>query len=188
MGRRRWINGGIACLLLWFLPISAYCEKASIQEVSVKGATGAWKVSLQVKDCFTEKMEEAIQTGIRTVFTFYLQVHQKRGWWWKDRKVASAQFHHAIQYDPILGEYQVSLEEKNTHLVTRNFAEAKAWMAGVEEVEIRSSSPLKPGVSTELRIKAQLDPVKLPLHLENLFFFVSLWDFETDWYVKPLLP
>ena len=84
------------------------------------------------------------------------------------------------------GEYEVTLDEKKTSRVTSNLGEAKALMAKVEEVEVRPSSPLKPRVSTQLRIKAQLDPVKLPLHMEFLFFFVSLWDFETDWYVEPL--
>jgi len=32
-----------------------------------------------------------------------------------------------------------------------------------------------------MRVKAKLEEVRLPLHLEYVFFFVSLWDFETDW-------
>jgi len=97
-------------------------------------------------------------------------------------------FHHAIQYDPIRGEYHVTLEENGSSRMTSNLQEAKNWMARVEEVEIRPSSQLKPGKSTELRIKAELDPVKLPFRLEYLFFFVSLWDFETKWHVESLSP
>jgi hypothetical protein len=33
-----------------------------------------------------------------------------------------------------------------------------------------------------VRVKARLDKVRLPLRMEYVFFFVSLWDFETDWY------
>jgi hypothetical protein len=33
-----------------------------------------------------------------------------------------------------------------------------------------------------IMIKAKLDKVRLPLGMEYAFFFVSLWDFETDWY------
>jgi len=32
-----------------------------------------------------------------------------------------------------------------------------------------------------LRVKAKLEEVHLPLNLEYVLFFVSLWDFETDW-------
>jgi hypothetical protein len=66
--------------------------------------------------------------------------------------------------------------------------EAKTLMSKVKGFKIRSLSPLKPGIPAYFRIKAELDPVRLPLHLEYLFFFVSLWDFETDWHVEPLPP
>jgi hypothetical protein len=80
------------------------------------------------------------------------------------------------------------LEENQGSLVTSNFEEAKGFMATVKGVEIRPSSPLSPGTPAQLRIKAELDPVRLPFHLEYLFFFVSLWDFETDWHIEPLPP
>ncbi len=138
-----------------------------------------------MENCFTEKMEEAIQSGIRTTFTFYVNLYQKRSWW-KDRKVASVEFRHTVQYHPIQKVYQVKLGEDRSSLVASSLEEAKKLMSKVKEFEIRSSSPLEPGVPAYFRIKAELDPVRLPLHLEYLFFFVSLWDFETDWHLQPL--
>jgi len=184
---KRWLVGGIAFLLIWIFPLSAFCQKASIKDVNVKGTNGVWKVSFDVENCFTEKMEEAIQSGIRTTFTFYIQLYQKRSWW-KDRKIASVEFRHTVQYHPIQKVYQVKLGESHSSLVASSLEEAKKLMSEVKELEIRSSSQLDPGVPAYFRIKAELDPVKLPLHLEYLFFFVSLWDFETDWYLKPLPP
>ena len=177
----------VAFLLFLFFPISAFCQKASIKDVNVKGANGAWKVSFDVQNCFTEKMEEAIQSGIQTTFTFYIHLYQKRSWW-KDRKVASVKFNHTIQYNPIQKVYQVALGENSPPLAVSGLEEAKNLMAKVNELEIRSSSPLEPRIPTYFRIKAELDSVRLPLHLEYLFFFVSLWDFETNWHIEPLPP
>jgi hypothetical protein len=185
--KNRWVVGGLTFLLILIFPLSAFCQKASVKDVNLKASNGAWKVSFCIEDCFTEKMEEAIKTGIRTTFTFYLHLYQKRSWW-KDRKVASIEFRHTIQFDPVRGEYRVTLEENQGSLVTSNFEEAKGLMATVKGVEIRPTSPLKPGIPAQLRIKAELDPVRLPFHLEYLFFFVSLWDFETDWHIEPLPP
>jgi hypothetical protein len=185
--QKKWMAGTVIFFLIVILPLSAFCQESSIQEVSAKGTDGVWKVGFYVENCFTEKMDEAIQTGIKTVFTFYLHLYQKRKLW-RDRKVASMQFQHTIQYDPIRGEYLVTLEENRSSHVTSNLEEAKRWMAKVEEVEVRPSSQLKPGIPTELRIKAELVPVKLPFHFEYLFFFVSLWDFETKWHIEPLPP
>jgi hypothetical protein len=185
--RNRWLMGGIAFLLFWILAPPAFCQKASIKEVNVKGTNAVWKVSFDVQNCFTEKMQEAIQSGIKTTFTFYIHLYQKRSWW-KDRKVASVEFHHTVQYNPIQKVYQVALGENRSSLAVSSLEEAKKLMSKVKELEIRSSSPLNPGVPTYFRIKAELDPVRLPLHLEYLFFFVSLWDFKTDWHIEPLPP
>jgi hypothetical protein len=185
--KKRWMLRGLTFFLIWILHLSAFCQEASIQEVSAKGTNGVWKVGFFIENCFTDKMDEAIKSGIQTVFTFYLHLYQKRKLW-RDRKIASMKFQHSIQYDPIRGEYLVTSEENHSTRVTSNLEEAKRWMAKVEEVEVRPSSQLKPGIPTELRIKAEMDPVKLPFHLEYLFFFVSLWDFETKWHVEPLPP
>ncbi|HSB03544.1 MAG TPA: DUF4390 domain-containing protein [Thermodesulfobacteriota bacterium] len=185
--RNRWIFGGLVLFLILSFPPWVFSQKASIREVQIKGSNGNWRVSFSVENCFTEKIEEAIQTGIPTTLTFYLQLCQVRSWW-RDRKVASLQFQHTVEYSPIQKEYQVTLGEKGISRVTQNFEEAKRWMAKVQEAEIKLSSEIKLDVLTYLRIKTELDPVKLPLHLEYLYFFASLWGFETDWHVEPLYP
>ena len=182
-----WLIGGIAFFLVLIFPLSAFCQRAAIKNVQVKGGSEVWKISFDVENCFTEKMEEAVQSGIRTTFTFYVNLYQKRSWW-KDRKVASAEFRHTVQYHPIQKVFQVRLGEGQTYRVASSMEEAKKLMSEVRELEIRSSSPFDPGVPGYFRIKAELDPVRLPLHLEYLFFFVSLWDFETDWHLHPLPP
>jgi len=182
-----WLIGGIAFFLILIFPLSAFCQRAAIKNVEVKGGSEVWKISFDVENCFTEKMEEAVQSGIRTTFTFYVNLYQKRSWW-KDRKVASAEFRHTVQYHPIQKVFQVRLGEGQTYRVASSMEEAKKLMSEVRELEIRSSSPLDPGVPSYFRIKAELDPVRLPLHLEYLLFFVSFWDFETDWHLHPLPP
>ena len=182
---KKWIIGGVVFLLILIHPLSAFCQKAAIKDVNVKGMNGIWKVSFNVEGCFTEKMEEAIQSGIRTTFTFYIDLCQRRSWW-KDRKIASVEFRRTVQYHPIQKVYQVKLGENHSSLAVSSLEETKKLMSEVKEFEIRSSSPLEPRIPAYFRIKAELDPVRLPLHLEYLFFFVSLWDFETGWHLEPL--
>jgi hypothetical protein len=185
---KQWLTVGLAFLLILVFPFPAFCQKASIKDIHVERADGVWKVSFDVENCFTEKMEEAIQSGISTTFTFYVNLHQKRSWW-KDRKLASVEFRHTVQYHPIQKVYQIKLEgQSHSSLSASSLEEAKKLMSRVKEFKIQSSSPFEPGVPAYFRIKAELDSVRLPLHLEYLFFFVSLWDFETDWVIKPLPP
>ncbi len=186
-GRNIWVTGGIFFLLVLIFPLPAFCQKATIHDIQAERADGVWKISFDVENCFTEKMEEAIQSGIPTTFTFYINLHQKRGWW-KDRKLASVELRHTVQYHPIQKVYQIKLGEDHSALAASSLEEAKKLMSSVKGFRVRSSSPIEPGVPAYFRIKAELDPVRLPLHLEYLFFFVSLWDFETDWVVQPLPP
>ncbi len=177
----------VTLLLILSFPLSAFCQKAAIQNVQIKGGNEIWKVSFDVENCFTDKMEEAIQSGMRTTFTFYVNLYRKRNWW-RDRKMASAEFRHTVQYHPLQKVFQIKLGENRAYQMVSSMEEAKRLMSKVRDFEIRSSSRLEPGVTTYFRIKAELDPVRLPLHLEHLLFFVSLWDFETDWHLQPIPP
>ena len=38
------------------------------------------------------------------------------------------------------------------------------------------------GENYQVRMMAELDTITLPLKLHYVLFFLSLWDFETDWY------
>jgi hypothetical protein len=41
---------------------------------------------------------------------------------------------------------------------------------------------LQKGQQYQVRAKAKLSKLTLPFYLHYVLFFVSLWDFETDWY------
>jgi hypothetical protein len=69
--QNRWIIGGIVLLLIWIFPLSAFCQKASIKDVNVKGANRAWKVSFDVENCFTEKkLVERSKSGLSQVSSY----------------------------------------------------------------------------------------------------------------------
>ena len=55
-------------------------------------------------------------------------------------------------------------------------------MAEIDRLKVVPLNQLEKGRQYQLRAKAQLDKLTLPLYLHYVLFFVSLWDFETDWY------
>jgi len=68
-------------------------------------------------------------------------------------------------------------------LITKSFDEAKTWMTEIDNLKVVPLNRLIKGDKYHIRIKAELEKVTLPLWLHYIFFFVSYWDFETDWYV-----
>jgi hypothetical protein len=73
-------------------------------------------------------------------------------------------------------------EQNKEEVNTKDFDEAKELMADVVALKVARLDELKRGLIYQLRMKAELDKIELPFYLNYVFFFLSLWDFETDWY------
>lgn len=63
-----------------------------------------------------------------------------------------------------------------------DFESAQKAMSDFNGIVAVPMSSLKKGKNYYTIIKIKMDKVRLPLHMEYVFFFVSLWDFETSWY------
>jgi uncharacterized protein YfdQ (DUF2303 family) len=127
-------------------------------------------------------MEEAILNGIPTTFTIVIKLYRTRTAW-LDASIASITLEHTIKYDSLKNEFRVTRSgEDNTELVVKDFEAAKKAMAEIRNIRVVPLKELQDRGKYQLRVKAELDKVRLPLYLHYVLFFVSLWDFETDWY------
>ena len=127
-------------------------------------------------------MEEAILNGIPTTFTIVIKLYRSRAVW-LDASIASITLEHTIKYDSLKNEFRVMRsEEGDTELVVKDFETAKKTMAEIRNIRVVSLKELQERGKYQLRVKAELEKVRLPLYLHYVLFFVSLWDFETDWY------
>lgn len=158
-------------------------NKAEIINIEVGEELSIVKVSFFIQDCFTPSMEEAIRSGVSTTFRIHTVV-EKPGQLFFSSLILDVTLEHTIKYDYLKNEYHVQLPENpESTRVTKDFSEAKQWMSTVQELPLLPLWRLEKGQSYELRIKAELSKVELPLFFRYIFFFVSLWDFETDWQI-----
>jgi len=164
----------------WAVP--AMAEDAYLSDFVVTNTRDHLLVYFTVNNCFTPEMNNAIESGIETTFTFFVQIYEKRDLIW-DRKIADLEVNHSIKYDSLKKVYSMRFSEDNNREITaRTFEEAKKLMAQVVALKIVPMHQLKKGKRYQLQMMAQLDKVRLPFYLHYVLFFVSLWDFETDWY------
>ncbi|MCK4534890.1 MAG: DUF4390 domain-containing protein, partial [Syntrophobacterales bacterium] len=90
---------------------------------------------------------------------------------------------HTIKYDNIKKIFYVVFTEHGRNPEQfKEFSKAKIAMAELNGIVFTPLRQMTKGDRYYLRVKAKLEEVRLPLHLEYVFFFVSLWDFETDWF------
>ena len=169
----------VACCFLF--PTQALAAEPNIAELLVSNTPEHLVVYLKLENCFTEKMEEAILAGIPTTFRVILELCRERRFWF-DKKMSAHEVSHTIKYDNIKKIFYVLFSEGGKEPEQfKGFSEAKDVMAELNGVPLTPLTELTRGERYYLRAKAKLDQVRLPLYLEYVFFFVSLWDFETDW-------
>lgn len=182
MGKgKRGIKAAIFFIILQ-LTMPALAQQAYLSDIWITNTQDHLLVYFSVNECFTVDMNRAIESGIEATFTFYIRLYGKRDYWW-DMKVADKEISHSIKYDNLKKIYEVRLSEQDNQVITvKDFDEAKRLMAEVFAVKVIALRNLKRGGNYQLKLMAQLDKIRLPLYLHYVFFFLSLWDFETDWF------
>jgi hypothetical protein len=168
------------CLLL-FLPLSSEANEAKFTDLLITNNAGQITVYAQVANCFTPDMEAAILAGVPTTFTFLFDFYQERSYWW-DKKMTHRIIKHTIKYDNVKKEFLLTSTNRPEADTFQTIETAKRAMADLNGVVVYQVDALEKDRSYYVKMKAKLDQVRLPLHMEYLFFFVSLWDFETDWH------
>lgn len=156
----------------------------AVDKVVIINNPDSIQVSFEVKNAFTKDIEDGIKSGIPTTFTFFIEISQKQGLWF-DEKLAEMTFRHTIKYDTLKEEYEIVQGEKQQNTMrVKEIEQAKKIMAAGDNIIVKPVTALKKGKGYQLRIKATLDPVNLPFPLNYMLFFVSFWNYETDWYGK----
>lgn len=178
---------GVVCAALpgALSPCSAARNQAEIGEIHIDQEKKNLEVSFHISNCFTADMEEAVLSGVETTFKILL-VLEKPGFALFRQKLVDVVLDHTIKYDRINNEFQVTRSQNQQVLTTTDFEEAKKWMSEVNDLPLIPMWRLEKDSEYRLRAKAELSKVHLPLFFRYIFYFVSLWDFETAWHEQTL--
>ena len=174
----------IAIMLCFLLPATALAEnQAVIENIKLANTRDDLLTYFDIKKAFTPKINQAVLNGIPTTFSFYVTLYKTEGSWF-DKKIADIQIKSTLKYNALKKNFSVlrSWKDKDA-VITQTFKEAKSLMTEIDNLKILPLNQLIKGDKYQLRIKAKLDRVTLPLSLHYVLFFVSFWDFETNWYL-----
>jgi hypothetical protein len=170
------------CLAVFLAPVHAHAQDASLANIIVTNTRDDLLLYLTVKDAFPAKIEETIHSGVPATFSFFVNLFAVRDLWF-DKQIAEIKVTHSLKYDNLKKEYTVtrSWEGDKLHVV-KSYEEAKELMSEIDSLTIVPLDRLEKGYQYQIRAKAELNKLTLPFYLHYVLFFVSLWDFETDWY------
>ncbi len=169
-------------LLSLSLPAPLQAQQARLTDMVASNTRDNLLLFVKVEGAFTEKMKEAVLNGIPTSFSFIVTLEKINPFFWPDKTVAEKKVTHTIKYETLKKQFTVKRSwEDNRALTTDSFKEAQQWMSEIKSLPVVSLKELEKDTRYRLSAKAELDTVELPFFLDYIFFFVSLWDFETDW-------
>lgn len=164
------------------MPNFAFGQDATLTNIIVTNTRDDLLVYLTVEGAFREKMKTAIISGVPATFSFFITLHRARNLW-LDKKIADITITHTIKYDNLKKEFIIKRSwENDKPQVTQSFSKAQKLMADIDNLKIIPLERLEKGGQYQIRAKAELSKLTLPFYLHYILFFVSLWDFETDWY------
>jgi hypothetical protein len=185
---RRWGTSALIVLSLFLIASVAAASvfhrgaEATLSDIIVTNTREDLLAFFEIKGCFTREMDEAILNGIPTTFTILVELSRARAFW-VDESLSAEEIEHSIKHDSFRNEFQVRrTEDGGKVLVFKDFPAAKKAMAEVKGIKVVPLQRLVKGSKYQLRVKAELQKVRLPLNLHYVLFFLSLWDFQTDWY------
>ena len=167
-------------LLNW--QTTALAQDAKLTNIIVTNTRDDLLLYLTVEGAFQKNMEDAILSGVPATFSFFITLYRSRNWW-PNKKIADITITNRIKYNAMKKEYMVTRSwEGNKSNVVKTLADAKKLMAEVDSLKIIPLRRLVKGHQYQIQAKAELDKLTLPFYLHHVLFFVSFWDFETDWY------
>ncbi len=174
--------GILLCIVIMIQPVMVYAQDAKLKNIIVTNTRDDLLIYLTVEGAFRENMETAISSGVPATFSFFVNLYQTRGFWF-DKNISELKILHRIKYDNLKNEYVVERSWDGNHQrVVKSFDEAKKLMSEIDNLKVVELNRLEKGSQYQIRTKAQLSKLTLPFYLHYVLFFVSLWDFDTDWY------
>jgi hypothetical protein len=157
-------------------------KEARISNIQAVRNQGNLELSFSVEDCFSPKMEEAIHSGVPTTFRFRVVLQRKKKFPFLRKAILDIVLEHTIKYDRLKDRFGIKLpEQSENEVLVKDFEEAKVIMSTVRNLRVIPLWRLSGSGSYQLLVKAELSKFHLPLFFRYILFFVSLWDFETDW-------
>lgn len=157
-----------------------YASDAYIDSFKLTPSKESILISFNVENAFRSDIVEAINSSIPTTFTFYVKLYEDKENW-KDKHLKTWKIQHTVDYDSLKKQYKIYFDNNEKVLLIEDLEQMKQLMSGSESLVLNTYKSFEIDKKYKVKIKAELDKITLPFHLDYMFFFVSLWDFETEW-------
>ena len=133
------------------------------------------RVSFEMRDAFTEDVEQAVASGLQLSFQYEVQLKRVRTMW-LNQKLLARRIRNTVTYDNLTKRYKLAREIDGRIVATEVVSDPQAmrrFMTKFENLELFDTSLLEPNEEYYLRVKGVVKE-------RNLFLFIP-WDIGSGW-------
>lgn len=190
--RNAWLDPVLRWAAVWLLVLAAggvHAQSATeIAQFKVERADDEVQLSAQVQFELPSAVEEALLKGIPMVFVAEADVLRER-WYWYDKKVASAQRHMRLAYQPLTRRWRLNINAGgagngaptglalNQSLDT--LAQALSAIKRVSRWKVADYSDFDTALKYKVEFRFRLDLTQLPRPFQIGALGQSEWDIAT---------
>jgi len=182
------------CIIFWIIFISLFfsspskADSPTIQNIRISNSPTHLNLRFYLANNFSPKIEEAINNGIPTTFTYSVMLYQESSFW-NDKFLTTNTILKTITFDNLKNEYTIvttikESENSPSSLVVPTLNEAKKNMSQVEIISVYPIWKLERNNTYYFEIKAAAEGVKPPPYIHYFLFFLDWKYFDTDWVIE----
>ena len=156
-----------------------------LEDFVMRTKDGEITLSLRVANPFDHELKSLILNGVSQKIRLSVKVKVNRFNLYLvkfNREIHSTVYTHTIGYDNLKKIFTVSLGPSRKPLETSSYKEAINWAARFTNLSILKRDQIDPERSYQVETRTEIRKVRLPFHLEYLFFFLSAWDRKSNSY------
>ncbi len=188
MSKRIRIFSAIILVLVVFTSLSckAKIDEPKIMDLIITNNEQNVLLYARLVQGFKADMESAIMAGVPKEFVLHVKLYEERTRLW-DKKIKSRKIKRTIQYDNLKEIFSVTTNGNPEPVVFSDLQEAQKAMEDFNGINITPITALETNKNYYLKVKIVMEKFKMPLTLERMLFFVSYWDYATDWYKQKFI-
>ena len=160
----------LACLLL--VTGLAHAQVATdITQLHLERLDDEWQLSAQLQFEVPAAVEDALLKGIPMVFVFSADVLRERWYWWSDKKVASAERHMRLAYQPLTRRWRLNVSSGAASsngvglVLNQSFESLPLALSAIKRLtkwKVADAADLDAGTKYKLDFRFRLDLAQLP--------------------------
>ena len=142
-------------------------------------------LSLNVANPFDHEIKSLLLNGVSQKITLTIKVKVNRFNLYLvkfNREISNTAYTHDIEYDNLKKLFTVSMPSPAKPIETTSYKEAIKIATQFKDITLLNKNQLNDGQSYQVDARTEIRKVRLPFHLEYLFFFLSAWDRKSNNY------